>query len=319
MSLEEALVVVIPSPPVFTEHMESVAARVKKLVRRIRIPKSLAKPHRLIARLLNEDKARQQKNIGRSFSFDEAIFTTAFERRRLKILNSLFVSLELCGMKPFVDDKVGRTLSVTVGDQDISFTLDSVRADKQLIREQCGYSFAPRGVDDPMILKCQVTSAKIWKDTDTEKIEDHIREIVEQIIIAGEVLYRERAVNHHNWLIDRKKKAEKEVQNRLEEAERQHLEHIRKLEEQNIKHLLGQAAALRQASEIRTYVEAAQKANTISDKPISMQKLEAWSSWALVQADRIDPVKSGDFHKFKIVRDEEDGLDEGMRAVLGDV
>ena len=65
------------------------------------------------------------------------------------------------------------------------------------------------------------------------------------------------------------------------------------LEKARIDHLLGQARALEQAQEIRTYVKAVQALNAETQDPMSADELASWASWALAQADRIDPVVSG--------------------------
>jgi hypothetical protein len=61
----------------------------------------------------------------------------------------------------------------------------------------------------------------------------------------------------------------------------------------HIRHLLGQAEAMHQAAQIRSYVAAIQEANKTAPQPMSEGELHSWTQWALSQADRIDPVVSG--------------------------
>ena len=63
-------------------------------------------------------------------------------------------------------------------------------------------------------------------------------------------------------------------------------------EQARVDHLLGQARALELARQIRTYVDAVRGANDTAPDPMSAEELEAWSAWALDQADRI---RSGAF------------------------
>jgi hypothetical protein len=58
--------------------------------------------------------------------------------------------------------------------------------------------------------------------------------------------------------------------------------------------LLGEAAAFRQANDIRAYVETVRSANATA-APVSPKEFDAWATWALAQADRIDPVRSKRF------------------------
>jgi hypothetical protein len=52
---------------------------------------------------------------------------------------------------------------------------------------------------------------------------------------------------------------------------------------------------LRRAIDIRAYVAAAQAIVANETAPISAEKMQFWSKWALAQADRIDPVRSARF------------------------
>lgn len=49
---------------------------------------------------------------------------------------------------------------------------------------------------------------------------------------------------------------------------------------------------------IRAYVQAILEANKSAPDPMSAEDLRAWEEWALAQADRIDPVKSGAYKTF---------------------
>jgi hypothetical protein len=298
---EEALVMIIPQPPEFPETIESVMARVRTITSHIKIQKNLSKQHPLISRLYGEDERRHQKNMGYGFNMDTPIFDAVFEHRRLKILNSIFMAVEQYGMRAAVNGKEARGLTIIVGDQQVSFTLDSSKANKHLERERQGYGFTARGNDDPMILK--LSPEKVWQDTGAVKIEEHIREIVEEIIVAGEVQCRSGALRHYEWLLERKAGAEKRELECQKEIERKHREHIRRLERQRIEDLLGQASALRQANDIREYVKSAQQISADLDGAVPSAEMQEWAGWVLEQADRIDPVKSGAFRKRRIELD----------------
>lgn len=135
----------------------------------------------------------------------------------------------------------------------------------------------------------------IWEDQNEDRIENHLRGIATELIVAGESFYRAREVRHREWLIERKEDLEEEDRQRLLEEERKARERRIRLEKQRVDHLLGQATALRQAEEIRTYVGAVRLANMASLQPVPPEEFRDWSEWALAQADRIDPVKSGAF------------------------
>lgn len=203
-------------------------------------------------------------------------------------------------MKPAYHGKQARDLSVKVGDQTIHFSLESMNVGKQLERERQGYSFEERGHKDPMqLVLAQQHSTdeniKKWVDDENGKIENFYRDIAIEIMVKGETRYRDSEIRHHEWLIEHKADLLEKKRLRLIEEERQRVEKRKKYEQACIDQLLGQANSFRQANEIRSYIEVARKANSTSGNPWPEQEFESWAEWALEQADRIDPVKSGQF------------------------
>jgi len=287
-SNDEILQIPEPPKPVFETTIDEVRQEVAKLVQKAPFPKKISQPHRLIGRLLADDDVRRQKHLASPYrsSWDAPIFDSAFEKRRLRLLNALFVGLEYCGMKPAVRGKEARELSVAVGDQHVPFSLDGVKAKTHLERERSGCSFTARDTDDRMYLSLSSwrhaeLDPATWVDTDQSFLEDKLREIAVELIVSAEVSFRQGETRHREWVIERKAGLiEEERQRRLEE-ERQRKAHEAKLEKQYVDHLLGQAAALQEASLIRGYVAAVAKANQTSPAPISDDELLAWRSWAL--------------------------------------
>lgn len=111
-------------------------------------------------------------------------------------------------------------------------------------------------------------------------------------MVSGELQYRECHVDLHEWRVKRKAQLEEEARKRTAEAERKERERCERLEKERIDRLLGEATSLQQANDIRTYVRAGMVTSAGSPH-ISCNELERWCSWALTQADRIDPIKRG--------------------------
>ena len=93
----------------------------------------------------------------------------------------------------------------------------------------------------------------------------------------------------------RKAELEEEARQYQLRLEREQRERQRKFEQTRINRLLDEVALLRQAIDIRTYVEAvrARVANESGVTPVDA--VHRWSHWALAEADRIDPVHNGRF------------------------
>jgi hypothetical protein len=72
-------------------------------------------------------------------------------------------------------------------------------------------------------------------------------------------------------------------------AARAEQERLARLEQERVDRLLRDAAAFRQARDIRTYIDALQTFET-GQPSVSGEEFERWKTWALVQADSIDPA-----------------------------
>jgi len=287
-----------PLPPTFSEAISDLTTRVRQMVGKVAIPKTLARPHRQIAQLLEQDERRRQKQQSSPYwGWDSPVFDSAFERRRLRILNALFHALERCGMRPSVLEREAREFSVRVGEQHVSFSLDG-----PVKRSQDSRSRSSQGKSSSERLRLQIPAwrngteaRKSWEDGDGVKIESQLAEIVVELIVTGERQYREWLQRRYEWHLEEKARREEAERRRKEEEERRERERQIQAQKERVERLLNEAAALRQADEIRAYVEAVRAANAAASEPLPPAEIEAWAAWALAEADRIDPIRSGRF------------------------
>jgi hypothetical protein len=101
----------IEPPPPYPEEMLHIAERVVKMVGDVKVPRTLDRPHPVIARLLGEDERRRQAGQ----ILNEVLFDSPSERRRRRILKALSLALQRCGCRPWVRDKQAREIGVEVG------------------------------------------------------------------------------------------------------------------------------------------------------------------------------------------------------------
>lgn len=289
----------IPPPPSLPEEIGDVAGRVRKMVGKVSVPKTLTKPHPAIARLLEEDQRRREKQASSPYplTWDNPLFDSALERRRLRILNALCLALARCGMKPSIRGREARELSVQVGDTYVSFTLDRVAK-----RSRSARTGSRKDQLSAEMLRFQIKSwpwaeetRTSWEDNEETTIERHVEDIVVGLIVAGEVQYRESVLRRHQMMVERKAELEEEARRRKEEEERRERERQIKAQKERVERLLNAALAHRQAGEIRAYVEAVRAASASASDPRAQEKIEAWATWALAEADRIDPTRSARF------------------------
>lgn len=286
-------------PPVFDDSIEEVAERVKATIPRVTVPRFHERAHRQIRRLLDADEERRQKQLASRFpsSWDDPLFDDAFETRRLRVLNAIITALEKADMKPSVQGRYARNLSVGINDINVQFTLDATTQKDDPFRDA---SIHTRGSSN--ILKFQILSwgpsssvRMSWEDKDKTKLESYLTDIVVELIVSGERQYRKSRQGLYEWMVERKANLLEEIQKRKEEAERKERENLAALEKARVDQLLGDAAAFRQAADIRAFVADVEARFATGDVSVSQGELEAWHTWALAQAERIDPVRSGRF------------------------
>jgi len=138
---DQEILAATPSPPVFDRDLEELIGEVRAQVGRITVPKSMSRPHRLIAKLLEADEERRRKAATERFvfSWDQPQFDLPFEQRRLRLLNAIFTALERFGMKPSVRGREARDLSVRVNDSDVSLiSAEPVPGDQDWITPTSG-------------------------------------------------------------------------------------------------------------------------------------------------------------------------------------
>jgi len=181
------------------------------------------------------------------------VFETSFEKRRLRVLNSLLRTLDRLSVSVSIDGPEARTLVANVGDFSVGFTIDGVFVKTA--------SAQPKGVSGPM--RCQLMALcggdqpiEAWTDVEGQPLETRLGDIAVAIVVHGERVCRSSAQHHREWVI--KRKAEIVAEERRKEAERRRLERERleQLEKARVGRLLAQAKSLREAEEIRAYVSA---------------------------------------------------------------
>jgi hypothetical protein len=119
-------------------------------------------------------------------------------------------------------------------------------------------------------------------------LETKLTEIAIQVVLLAQVRYREDAISHYQWRVERNAELEEEDRRRRMEIEQAERERLKLLEEARIDRLPSDATAFQQASVIREYVAKIQRAQLSSPK-IPEDELQRWRRWVLAQADRIDP------------------------------
>lgn len=290
-----------PSQPTFDEPIEEVRARVAKAIAQISIKTKLEILHPAIKALLDKDDVLREKQ--RTYAWYKPQFDAPSARRRLKVLNAVFLALGSQGYGGSVRGDKASEIHVQIGHSSIELALEHIQ-----VRGKRGDDGESTNGKDRLRLglldghdRYQPKMGRVLaEDTPDRPIERAIREIVVNLIVLGEERYRERQVSHHKWRLEDRARRIAEAKKQKEDAERKERERIAALEKARVDRLLGEAAALHQAEQIRSYVSAVEKRLKQSPGHVEPESFARWKAWALVQADRIDPVTSGQFlHGFE--------------------
>jgi hypothetical protein len=280
----------VPPVPTFDEAMSSVEQRARKLVGKVRCSRKFEPAHPLVAKLLAHDEERRKEFIKWRSSYYALRYDAGIERRRLLIINTLFIAAARLGCRPSMStSKYGqdagseREISITIGESHSYFTIEPIKSKKEGQRECLRLAFG--------MARNRSSASKFWEDNDERSLEDQLTDVLLEMLVSAEASYRHGLVRNREWIIERKAAAEAELKRRKEEAERKARELQEKLARERIARLLSQAKALDRANQIRTYVEFALL--RAAEMPIAQAALDKWAMWARQEADRIDPMKNG--------------------------
>jgi hypothetical protein len=116
----------LPDPPSFPGDLASVRERVRKTIGKVSVPRAMTAHHPAIARLIAQDKMRRQKQAASiySFAWDDPVFDSPFDQRRLRFLNTLFLAMARWGGKAEVRGREAREIRITIHQTSLSVSLD---------------------------------------------------------------------------------------------------------------------------------------------------------------------------------------------------
>lgn len=281
-----------PAPPEFSEPFDALRQRLDKEVGRPKPVRDLEAPTSSVARLLAEDDKRRARQAQRSFlsSWDAPLFDAPFERRRLRIIDSIARALAAHNGSFKAYGKQGRHLIATVGQTTMVCELDHPDAKP----DHWGNPTTREGPMGPLKLVIRPGGQarhfqSVWRDDEAGKLETKLRQILVDLLVAGEECYRGGEQHRYDWSVERRKRLQAEQQ-RLDEEARHRDEARARAESRARRHLLfTQARDWRRAQDIRAFVKE------VLDDPVRAEddNLHRWSAWALAEADALDPLRSG--------------------------
>jgi hypothetical protein len=283
----EELLGPIPPPPEFDEDLEAVRARIEAGLGKVLCPVKNVRWHVAIQRLLRQDELRKEKVATSAFAFawDQPLFESALEQRRLRILNSLFLAVGKFGGKASIRGRDARDICITFDRQHVGISLELAKSTSK----PGGPQMADRLCLSILRSVSSSETRATWTDSGQDRLEHQLTKVASEVALTAEIQLREGATRLHQWRIERKTQIEEEDRKKHIEQLRLEQERLEKLEQARVDSLLEAADAFRRAQEIREYVERLGTRLDPTD-PTRRAQYSEWSVWALAQADRIDPA-----------------------------
>lgn len=267
--------------PVFAEPVEALRERVARNLGVVAAAKNLSPPHAAFRRQVEDDARRAAQS-----SWHTSVFAAPLEKRRLRILQGLFYGLSRLDCMVTVQGAETRTIYISVGQQTVSIALERAAgrrrpADREEAERLKFSILAGAGVESERIS---------WTDKDEQPLEGQLSTIAAEIIVAGEMQYRERQEWTHKEKIRRREEMRQAEIRRKLEAEKAERERLIKLEADRLKRLIDSAENYHRAQTIRAFVSTVVGLPTVEVDP---ERIAQWRKWALLQADKLDPITTG--------------------------
>lgn len=269
------------------EDLDQLYQQELKAVGRVTVPRKLERFHYGLAQIFKQEERRRAKFAASHWSWDAPKFDGPLDQRRFKLLNAVFMALSKRGHGGSASERDGRIdATAIVGDMGVD--IDIVIAGKHRTVREYGRDVPARDLpaSTPLVMVIDGQRDRpgetVWQDDAAGKLETRIAEIVARIIVAGEARFRrglkeaeQRAEEHRRW----------QEQRRREEIERRNAERL--------KHLRTSGDLLRQAEDLRALIARVRSAAVAGSVGVDQARLEEWERWASAEADRLDPVLSG--------------------------
>ncbi|WP_431321695.1 hypothetical protein [Rhizobium sp. YTU87027] len=268
------------------ESLDELYLQELSAIGRIAVPKSLERPHPGLMRLLRAEEKRRMKFAANRWSYDAPRFDTPLANRQLRFMSALFSALSNRGHDGWVRENDGQfDITIQIGDTHIGV---EIAISGKVGRRPPQRLTKDLPVTTPLTLYLRPgfdrVISKSWSDDREGKLEDKIASIAASLIVAGEARFRELLREHEAW-----------DERRRTEEEKARLKRIEEMNLARLNNLKTSGELLRQAQDIRALVDRVRLAMLESAVEIDPSALTDWERWALSEADKLDPVLSGQF------------------------
>lgn len=269
------------------DDLEELYEQELKAIGRAAVPRKLERVHYGLTQIFKQEERRREKFAASGWSWDAPKFESAVDKRRLRILNAVFMALSRRGHSADAYERDGEIhATATIGDTRVGLNIE-IASKNRPARYPARVDSAPNlPATTPLAFSMDPTfdgkNDTTWRDNGKGTVETMIAEIAAGIIVAGEARFRrglkeaeERAEQFRRW-------EEKRRQEELEARNRERLNHLRE-----------SGGLLRQAEDLRALIICVREAAIAGSVGVDDAALKSWEEWASAEADRLDPIRSG--------------------------
>lgn len=268
------------------EDLDQLYEQELKAIGRVAVPRKLERVHYGLAEVFRKEERRRAKQSESGWSWDGPMYDSPVDQRRLRLLNALFLALGRSGHHASAGERAGRVdVTIIVGNTRLSADI-VVAGTHRTVRLYGRERPAP---DLPALtpLRLEVDGGArpgdtAWQDDAAGKLEAKLREVAARIIVAGEAKFRRGL----------KEAEEHREQYRRWQQERRR-EEVARRDAERLKHLRESGDLLRQAEDLRALVARVRSAVLAGPTEVDPKRLAEWERWASAEADRLDPLLSG--------------------------
>lgn len=264
------------------EDLEQLRVTEVAAIGRVTVPRKLERVHHSLSHLIAQEARRREKFAASRWTWDAPKFDEPVGQRRLRLLNALFTALSRRGHRADAYERDGEIhATAVVGHTRVSVDIRPVAERRQDGRGR-GALPANLPAKTPLAVIVDGDQSQAWKDDEAGALEEKLVEVVAGTIVAGEAAFRRRL-----------REAELRAEQSRAMEERRRRERSEALAAERLKRLRDSGELLRQAEDLRALLNRVRGAVLSGSLSVAAADLEAWETWARKEADRLDPVLSG--------------------------
>lgn len=283
--------------PEVPEDLEELRERELKALGRVTVPRTLEGHHPGLDDIVRKEERRRQKAASSSWHWDAPRFDNPIDQRRLKLFNGILLALAKRGHggdASATDTEI--SARARIGSTWLGLSLEIAGKHRTVVSHGYRRPDPALPIGTPLVLRVRPGFDReigdTWQDEDGHRLESRIAEIAVALIVAGEAKFRQRLREDEERAEQERIERERKEEEARRERERRRLARIRELNEQRVTDLRTSGELLRAARDLRTLV--AEVRDAMRDRvDVDTETLEAWASWALREADALDPILSG--------------------------